>query len=177
MVLLSAGMYMVRASENGLVLPRFLEKGVAYIGWGDVGPVVPTDSKEDIRRRLDRMDPRQGPGARPNIVGMLRRFCCEIRVGDVVVTYDPRRREYHVGIVRSDAENEMTFWQNGYKELGYVRSIEWAHVVPRDGLSVKTRQGLNGHLSCYEVSEVVRRELVEACSVLPGIWGGGVKAT
>ena len=78
------------------MLPRFLDEGVAYIGWGDVGPVVPTDSKEDIRRRLDRMDPIQGPGARPNIVGMLRRFCCEIRVGDVLVTYDPRMRQYHL---------------------------------------------------------------------------------
>ena len=75
---------MVCASEDGLALPRFLKESVAYIGWGDVGPVVPTDSREDIRRRLDKMNPVQGDGARPNIVGMLRRFCCEIRVGDVV---------------------------------------------------------------------------------------------
>ena len=34
---------------------RFLKDGVAYIGWGDVGPVVPTNRKEDIRRCLDRL--------------------------------------------------------------------------------------------------------------------------
>ena len=157
----SAEMFMVRAGEDGFVLPCFLNKGVAYIGWGDVGPVVPTDSKEDIRRRLDRMDPIQGPGARPNIVGMLRRFCCEIRVGDVLVTYDPRMRQYHLGIVTSDADIQLTAWRDDYVELAYVRSVDWVQVLSRDSLSVATRNGLNGQLSCFKVSDGVRRELLE----------------
>ena len=176
----SAEMFMVRAGEDGFMLPRFLDEGVAYIGWGDVGPVVPTDSKEDIRRRLDRMDPIQGPGARPNIVGMLRRFCCEIRVGDVLVTYDPRMRQYHLGIVTSDADIELTPWRDDYVELAYVRSVDWVHgwrarlhgqgaihpgdLLSRDSLSVATRNGLNGQLSCFKVSDGVRRELLEGLS-------------
>ena len=157
----SAEMFMVRAGKDGVVLPRFLNKGVAYIGWGGVGPVVPTDSKEDIRRCLDRMDPMQGPHARPNIVGMLRRFCCEIRLGDTLVTYDPRTRQYHLGIVTSDADIRLTAWHDDYVELGYVRSVDWVQVLRRDSLSMATRKGLNSQLSCYKVSDGVRRELLE----------------
>ena len=140
MVIPSAGMYMVRAGEGGVMVARFLKDGVAYIGWGCVGPIAPTDGKAEIRRRLDMYNPAQGAGARPNIVGMLRRFCCEIRMGDVVVTYDPQMRQYHVGIVRSDAEIQMTAWGDGYEELGYVRSVDWARVLPRDCLSRSTRK-------------------------------------
>ncbi len=157
----SAEMFMVRAGKDGVVPPRFLNKGVAYIGWGSVGPVAPTDSKEDIRRCLDRMDPIQGPGARPNIVGMLRRFCCEIGVGDTLVTYDPRTRQYHLGIVTSDADIRLTAWHDDYVERGYVRSVDWVQVLSRDSLSVATRNGLNGQLSCFKVSDGVRRELLE----------------
>lgn len=177
MVIPSAGMYMVRAGEGGVMVARFLKDGVAYIGWGCVGPIAPTDGKAEIRRRLDMYNPAQGAGARPNIVGMLRRFCCEIRVGDVVVTYDPQMRQYQVGIVRSDAEIQMTAWGDGYEELGYVRSVDWARVLPRDCLSRSTRNGLNGQLSCFKVSAGVRREIVQFCTALPGMAGTGTSVT
>ena len=103
----------------------------------------------------------QGPRARPNIVGMLRRFCCEIGVGDTLVTYDPRTRQYHLGIVTSDADIRLTAWHDDYVERGYVRSVDWVKVLRRDSLSMATRKGLNSQLSCYKVSDGVRRELLE----------------
>ena len=82
-------------------------------------------------------------------------------MGDVLVTYDPRMRQYHLGIVTSDADIQLTAWHDDYVELAHVRSVDWVQVSRRDSLSVATRNGLNGQLSCYKVSDGVRRELLE----------------
>ena len=164
MVSLTSEMYMVRGGRGGGVVWRFLRERVVYIGWGFTGEILPADSKESIRRRVDEMDPTQGDQARHNIVGMLRRFCCEMRVGDVVVTYDPKSREYLVGIVRSDAEIRTTVWEDGvYEEDGYVRRVEWIHVLRRDDLSDTARRGLGGGLSCWKISGAVAAEIAQRC--------------
>ena len=85
-------------------------------------------------------------------------------MGDVVVTCDPQMRQYYVGIVRSDAEIQMTVWRDGREERGYVRSVECAHIVSRDCLSTTTRKRLNRGFSCFKVSAEVRREIIQLCS-------------
>ena len=99
-------MWMVRAERDGILIHHFLNEGVAHLGWG-VGPIHPTDTNANIRWRLDESYPYEKPGARPNIVGMLRRFSCEVRIGETFVTYDPVRRLYHIGVVKSDADVKL----------------------------------------------------------------------
>ena len=84
-------MWMIRAEQNGSLVRHFLNEGVAYLGWG-IGPIHPTDAKENIRQRLYEWYPREKPGAVPNIIGMLKRFSCQVQIGDGFVTYDPPRR-------------------------------------------------------------------------------------
>ena len=138
-------MWMIRAGEGGNVLHHFLAEGVAYIGWG-VGPIYPTDSNASIRQRVCETH-HETASRLPNVVGMLRRFSCEVRVGDVMVTYDPQCRLYHVGIVKSDAFPQIVPWVDfatgdDFEEDGYVRDVDWVSAVSRDALSPATRRSI-----------------------------------
>lgn len=168
MVPTNAKMWMIRAGRDGTVLDHFLEGSVAYLGWGQVGPISPTDTKENVRRRLDEKCPHEMAGARPNIVGMLRRFSCEVRVGDAVVTADPRQRLCRVGFVKSDVSYQTVAWVDlatgrGYPEPGYVRKVDWVGAVPWDSLTANARRVLNGQLSHFRIREEVSEEILQLC--------------
>ena len=160
---------MIRAGRNGTVLHHFLNEGIAYLGWGSIGPVHPTDTDTDIRQRLYEYYPDENPGALPNIVGMLKRFSCEVRIGDAVVTYDPQRRLYHVGIVKSDTNSQTVSWVDlayggKFDDLAYVREVDWVSALSRDSLSPTARRGLNPQLSHYRISEEVAGEIRRRCA-------------
>lgn len=157
-------MWMIRSGRNGTVIHRFLNECAAYLGWGVVGPVHPTDSNASIRRRLDESYPYEKPGALPNIVGMLRRFSCEVRIGETFVTYDPVRRLYHIGVVKSDAECQVVPRVDlatgmEFEVPGYVRDVNWLSATSRDALTRSTQNALNPQLTHYRISAVASAEL------------------
>ena len=164
----NAKMWMIRAGRNGTVLRHFLDEGVAYFGWGQVGPISPTDTKANVRRRLDENYPHEKAGTRPNIVGMLRRFSCEVRVGDAVVTADPRQRLCRVGLVRSGANHQTVTWVDlatgrDYPEPRYVRKVDWVGAVQWDSLTANARKVLNGQLSHFWIREEASEEICRHC--------------
>jgi restriction system protein len=161
-------MWMIRAERDGILIRHFLNEGIAHLGWG-VGPIHPTDTTADIRLRLEDTYPYENPGALPNIVGMLRRFSCEVRIGDAVVTYDPQRRQYHIGIVKSDVKHRIVTWvdlatRDDFDDLGYVRKVDWVSAISRDSLSSTARKGLNPQLSHYRISAKASEEIRRLCA-------------
>ncbi len=157
--------WMVRAGKDGTVIDRFLNGGVAYLGWGAVGPINTTDTNANIRQFLRETYPYESPGAFLNIVGMLRRFSCEVRIGDSVVTYDPQRRLYHIGTVKSDVNHRIVTWVDlatgdDFDHPGYVRHVNWVYAVSRDALSVTARNALNPQLSHYRISGAANAEVL-----------------
>ena len=162
-------MWMIRAERDGAMIEHFLNEGIASLGWGEVGPIYPTDTKENVRRRLDESYRYDKVGARPNIVGMLRRFSCDVHVGDAFVTVDPQRRLYHVGLVRSDAEIGTHLWLNPATgnvsdEKGYVRKVDWVRAIPWISLSLTARRTLNGQLSHFRIRTEVSEEIRRLCA-------------
>ena len=156
-------MWMVRAGRNGATIQHFLDEGAAYIGWG-VGPIQDTDTDANIGRRVEEAGLCDSPGALPNIVGMLKRFSWEVRVGDDMVTYDPQGRRYHIGVVKSDASDGAVIWVDPdsgeeYEETGYIRRVDWVGAVDRDALSEGVRNALNPQLSHFRVGEVAAAEV------------------
>ncbi|MYC32359.1 MAG: hypothetical protein F4X64_04205 [Chloroflexi bacterium] len=157
-------MWMIRAGRDGTVIHHFLNEDVAYLGWG-IGVIRPTDTNANIRQRLRECYPQENPGALPNIVGMLKRFSCEVRIGETLVTYDPQRRLYHFGIAKSDAEHQHVVWVDlatGNEvddELGYVRKVDWVSTLSRDSLSKFTQNALNPQLSHFRVSDQASEEI------------------
>ena len=151
-------MWMIRGERDGSIVRHFLNEGVAYLGWG-IGPIHPTDTKENIRQRLHECYPTEKPGAVPNIIGMLKRFSCQVQVGDHFVTYDPERRLYHIGTVESDAEHRSTTWFDYDDVFGYARQVNWISTVSRGDLSREARNCLGGQLSHFRLSATVSEEI------------------
>ena len=168
MALTNSKMWMIRAGQNGIVIDRFLNEGVAYLGWG-VGAITPSDANTNIRQRLRESYPHENPGAIPNIIGMLRRFSCEVRIGDTFISYDPQSRLYHVGAVRSDVKHQIVVWVDlatggDFDGYGYVRRTDWLFAVSRDALSIGARNALNPQLSHYRISDAAGAEIRRFCA-------------
>ena len=119
------------------------------------------------RRRVEDSGLCDNLRALPNIVGMLKRFSRVVRVGDDVVTYDPKRRLVHVGIVKSDVSDGTVIWVdlatgNEVEEPGYIRQVDWVGAIDRDALSKDVRNALNPRMSHFRISEVAAALRVKA---------------
>ena len=145
-------MWMVRAERGGIYADYFLREGVVSIGWGDVGPINPTDSNDDIKRRCAAAYPGDSNGW-----SQVRRFAREVEVGDAVVTYDNGKRVYHIGIIRTSAEHGHL--AQGSEYPGYARRVDWVTSVSRDDLSTSSRNSLGGQLTLFRLSASASQEL------------------
>lgn len=169
MVLPNTSMWMIRAGQDGSFIHQFLNEGMADLGWS-VGPIHPTNTNDNIRHRVREAYPNENTGALPNIVGMIRRFCCEVLVGDAFVTYDPRLKMYHIGVVRSDANDQVFHWVDQdtgdtlKDERRYVRAVDWVSTLSRDSLSKSTQNALNPQLSHFRISDQASEEIRRLCT-------------
>jgi restriction system protein len=162
----SAGttMWMVRAGQDGHVLQNFLCQGIAYLGWGDTGDVYPETTMEELVPRVERSNPAMNPRAVGQTARMIWEFCCAVSVGDAIVTYDPKTRQYHIGSVQCDAQCQDVKWGpwgdwDEFTESGYVRQVKWADKVPRDSLSINARNYLARPPTHFQLPVEVKEEL------------------
>ena len=85
-----------------------------------------------------------------------------------MVTYDPQGRQYHIGVVKSDASDGAVIWVEPgtgeeFEEVGYIRRVDWVCAIDRDALSEGVRNALNPQLSHFRVSEVAAAEVRRLC--------------
>ena len=151
-------MWMVRAGRNGVYAEHFLNNGVVAIGWAAMGEIAPDESDADIWQRYAETFPGDSPGQRGAGAGQVRRFLREVAVGDYAVTYDPRQRLYHIGIIRSDVEIQ-TRMVNGESRPEYVRQVDWQSQITRDALSPAAQQTLTALMTLFLLKDAVSREL------------------
>lgn len=157
-------MWLVRAGQKGNVLHHFLDKGIAYLGWGKSGIVYPETTIAELQSRITADDPGISRSAAGQAARKIRQFCQDIRVGDDIVTYDTGQRQYHIGRVESDAEYTGVIWVDlatgqDIDEPGYVRRVAWGRTVPRSALSVPARNYLGRPPTLFELPASVAAEL------------------
>ena len=157
-------MWMVRAGQKGNVLHHFLDKGIAYLGWGKSGVVNSDTTIAELQGRIEADNPDIRPGAAGQAARKIWQFCQEIQVGDDIVTYDAGQRRYHIGRVESDAEYTDVVWVdlatgNEFEEPGYVRRVAWGRTVARGALSGSARNYLGRPPTLFELPEAVEAEV------------------
>ena len=159
-------MWMVRAGQDGTALDRFLDEEIAYLSWNETGAIAPETTFEDLRGRVTAANPTMHPNAVGHATRLMLDFCQEVQIGDDIITYDPRQRQYHIGTVQSGAEYGTVIWIDGatggaIEEPGYVRRVAWGRIVSRDGLSETAQNYLGRPPTLFrvpaEVSAEVRR--------------------
>ena len=144
-------LWVVRASGGDLV-DDFRSGGLVAIGWKEAGQ-FPADLPDDqMKERFSRTYPDERPATRAVWLGMVKRFLREIQVGDEVLTYDPNERIYFLGRVDSEAK-----WRDAPEPR--FRSVTWTQKVPRDSLSLGTRNRLGSIATLFRVAEDAAREV------------------
>jgi len=148
--------WLVRAGPKAVHIDEFQDKGIIAVGAGDMRAAEALG--EDRPQLISRM-----AGAHPDwsershaiIAGQVHRFVHDIAVGDDVITYEPSRRIYMMGKVVSDARHDPTV----IGELPYVRDVDWSSEIPRDELSVPTRNSLGAIQAIIQLNARASTEL------------------
>ena len=139
--------WMVRAGEGAKWIEDFSEHSVVAIGWKQLGEVPAGESREQIAKRVTQTWPNASKPKVSNYAGQLFRYLNEIKKGDDVISYDPSRRIYLLGTVQGDPEYRPDLLE----ELPRVRSVDWLGEVPRDKLSVATRNSLGAISTLFQL--------------------------
>lgn len=151
--------WMVRA-EGGELIDFFLENKLVAIGWEQIGNLSNYKSKEQLFAAIQKTWPNAVLGKQRNILSILFRFTNIINLGETVITYDPSKREYHLGEVTSDYiydEKLNPEWPN-------IRKVKWNHKIDRDVLSVSTKNSLGSTLTLFRAPDNIIDEIREILS-------------
>jgi restriction system protein len=147
-----APIWIVRAGEGAAYAEEFVQDGLVAIGWIEPGPLEPTVTDEELERRFATAYAAEKEGYRRTAAGMVRRFLRELKVGDLVATYDRDRRVYPLGSIAGEPQ-----WRE--HELARWRRVKWTHEVSRDVLSVSARNSLGSIATLFRLSADVASEM------------------
>lgn len=129
---------MVRAERDGRLYDAFKEQSAIAIGWPAVGSLSELRTRQAVADQVRRVWPDWKTQTIAMAAGQLHRFRSEMRPGDIVLTYDPRRRVYLVGEIASDYRFDPSLDEQDPN----VRSVRWRGEVSRDLLSVSSKNSL-----------------------------------
>ena len=150
-------MWMVRAGERAKWIEDFVEHQVVAIGWHELGKVEVGESREEITERAAKQWPNHSKSKLASGVGQIFRFLNEFKKGDGVVSYDPSRRVYLVGTIEGDPEYKPEL----FEQLPRVRAVQWKDEVPRDRLSVPTRNSLGAISTLFQLPPEAAEEILK----------------
>jgi restriction system protein len=151
--------WMIRG-EGGILYELFKERSVVAIGWGEIGSLAQLGSRTAIKKRVADTWPEWKEGRVTTSAGQLHRFRSEIKVGDRVVTYDPKTRVYLVG----EITGEYIYDPSICGDDPNIRLVKWLGEVDRDRLSVGARNSLGSTLTLFRLSDIAGDEIVRALS-------------
>jgi len=140
---------MVRA-EGGELIDAFA-KGFVALGWTRLGDLSATTSRDAIRKLYSEAYPESKPGKAANVVGMFYRFRSVMSPGDHVLSYDPAKREYLVGIIQSDYIYDV----KTLDDYPHLRRVTWEGRISRDRLPVSARNSLGSTLTLFAIDDDV----------------------
>jgi restriction system protein len=151
-----ANAWMVRAGQGGRYFDFFRNLRIVAIGWKAIGDISRYDKRRDLAIQLRVAIPNYSEGTALVASGQLFRFANEIKIGDRIVTYDPRARSYLCGMILGDYVHE----ENGdIDELSNRRAVSWEFERSRDELSVPTKNTLGSILTLFQVAQFAEAEL------------------
>ena len=141
--------WMVRAGDSNELIPQWLEKGKASIGWGELGNPKRFRNRDQLIGECHRVYADWRPGARIQAGSQVWRFANEIGVSDRVVTYAKDTREYLVGTVVEEHQFNPAVISDSYPN---VIGVRWEPKrVPRDLLSQKAKNSLGSVSTVFRV--------------------------
>jgi restriction system protein len=140
-------MWVVRAAVGGRNFDEFRTRCIVAIGWQQMGDMSRLRNREDFMRAVAEKYPANKKAQTIVSAGQAYRFVREIKVADRVITYGPEERIYLVGTVQGDYEYRPDL----FPEAPNLHRVLWEGEVPRDRLSVSTRNSLGAISTLFQV--------------------------
>jgi restriction system protein len=126
-----------------------LEQGFVSIGWEDVGDLAAlSPDREAFKQKLVEAYPDTKPGAVPVQAGVLFRFACEMREGDLVIYPSKTDRMVNIGIVESAYE----FVLGKTDGSTHRRQVRWLNHIPRSDFSQNALNEIGSAITLFQVS-------------------------
>ncbi|MCP1335161.1 restriction endonuclease [Futiania mangrovi] len=152
-------MWMVRAEVGGRLFQAFVERSLVAVGGAEFGDLSTLTTREQVLARVKAHRPEWKPQTQIVSAGVLFRMLRQIEEGDRVVTYDPQRRVYRIGIIAGPYRHDMNF--DG--EHPAVRPVRWeSQEIPRDTLSTSTKNSLGSTLAVFRVPDDAAADVLRA---------------
>ena len=141
--------WMVRAGDSNELIPQWLAKGKASIGWSELGNPKRFRDRDQLIGESHKVYADLRPGARIQAGSQVWRFTNQIKVNDRIVTYAKDTREYLVGTLIEEHKFDPTAISDYYPN---VIGVKWEpRRVPRDLLSQKAKNSLGGISTVFRV--------------------------
>lgn len=147
-------MWMVRAGEGGRLIDDFRDKSLVAVGWNDLGDLTTLTDKDKINEVYIQNYPKDSKMKAASQIGQIHRFRNEIKVNAGIVSYDPTKRTYLIGTVRSEYK-----YGPDIVEFHNYREVRWVGEVSRDKLSVSTKNTLGAISTLFLLSNKASQEL------------------
>lgn len=152
-------MWMVRAGKDAFLIDDFKEKNVVAIGWG-LGSLK-DKSKKDIEDLVDKQYPNKSKNQKSIIVSQEYRFCRDIKKDDYVLSYNPSTRKYLLGKITSDYYfSDIISKDLDDDDYSDVRDIQWFGEIPRDKLSVSTKNTLGAISTLFNINNDAKKDIL-----------------
>lgn len=142
-------MWVVPAGEEGRFYDDFKRNSIVAIGWHEHGDLSGGKKYAGIKQMIEKAYSDKKLGWKNLITSQVAHFVLEFKVGDYVLTYNPKTRNYLIGKISSPYRYDPT-----RKESRHVRTATWEGEIPRDRLSISTRNTLGAISTLLEVYSI-----------------------
>jgi restriction system protein len=99
---------MVHAGEHGRLFDDFKNNKIVAIGWHELGDLSNVRDADQIREMVDQKYAGQSTGWKAMAASQVSRFRFDFKEDDYVLTYDPEKRVYIVGVIKGPYHYDST---------------------------------------------------------------------
>lgn len=142
---------MIRAGDNNELIPVWKEKGIASIGWPQLGDPRQFQQKDEMIEKAAEVYAESKPKSRNSWVNQVWRFSREIKKGDKIITFFKETREYLIGTVAEEHFHNQSVGDPAYPNN--IR-VDWEETtIERDTLSQAAKNSLGSVLTVFRVDD------------------------
>ena len=152
---------MVRAGENAFLIDDFKELNIIAIGW-EVGDLLGKSSDE-----IKELIANRYPDASKTSLGLnstqVIKFAREFEIGDFVISYNPKTRDYLVGKIISDyyfSDKLSKKYNRGDEFYRHLRDVEWIGEANRDDLSDVALKPLKSIMTIFNLNDSAKNNIL-----------------
>ena len=147
-------MWMVRAGEEAFLIDDFKKLNIIAIGW-EIGDLS-GKSYDEIKQIMKSKYPTLNKRSFGNNLAQVTKFVCDFKIGDYVISYNPKTRSYLIGKITSNyyySDKLISSYHNR-------RNVEWLGETKRDDLSFDSSKSLNSVMTIFNIKDSAKNELL-----------------